>query len=175
MTARPSSRRASVNIPEDDLRLIMDAIQLLQEKLQPHLVDLGPEELRRLSRMGPRTVAFVNRALVYAQLHPEFRPAFVDVDELARDLAAVDTLRSILSPLSLLAGMVNDSLVQSGSQAFGASRAWYQAVKNAAKLGHPGATLIVQDLGRRFAAPSPKRVSAPPSSDTGTPQRDDGR
>ena len=169
MSANLQSNRISLNIPDADIQAIQGAIQVLQEKLQPHLVDLDAEGRERtLPKMGPRIVDFVSKALSYARAYPQFRPPFVDLDEFTRDLAAVGALRELQQPLSHIADMVDDSLLLSGSEAYGAALATYHAIKSAAKLHQPGAPVIANDLSNRFPG-RPLRASPAAGSDATGP------
>jgi hypothetical protein len=159
--ATDQSNRISLNIPAADMQDILAGLQAMLEKLRPHLVDLNVEERHALPKMGTRTVDFVGKALQYARDNPEFTPAFFDVDEFARDFAAVDTLRSLQRPLSQLADMVDDSLLLSGSEAYGSALSYYQSIKTAAKRGLPGAALIADDLGTQFQGRGPRAIGAP--------------
>jgi len=150
MPANLFSNRISLDIPEADMQAVLAAIQTLQEKLQPCLVDLDAEDRRALPKMGAKTVDFVSKTLSYARANPHLKPAFVDIDEYGRDLDAVEVLRKLQQPLSQIADMVDDSLLLSGSEAYAAALAYYQSVKAAAKLGQPGAAVISDDLSARF-------------------------
>jgi hypothetical protein len=161
MAAIAQSNRISLDIPADDLQAIVAAMGVLQEKLLPHLVDLGPEDRRALPKMGSRTVDFVAKALKYARENPEFRPGFVDLDEFQRDYAAVDLLRGLQRPMSQLADMMEDSMLLAGSEAFGAALSYYQATQAAARRGHPGAAVIAKDLGLQFASRGSRPAAAP--------------
>jgi hypothetical protein len=161
--------RIAFKIPEADKPLILSAIQTLLEKLTPLMVDLDAEERRALSKMGTKTVEFVTKAYKYAVEHPEFTPGFIDLDEFATDLAAVEALGELGRPLSQIADMVSDSLLLSGNEAYGAALAYYQATKTAARHGRPGAAMIAEDLGTQFAGRFAKAVVAPPPVTGGTP------
>ena len=161
MTASLISNRISFDIPDDDMQAIQAALQTLQDKLLPHLVDLNGDDRRALPKMGAKTVDFVSKTLSYARTNPQFTPAFVDVDELSRDLAAVGTLRGLQQPLDQLAGLVDASLLLSGSEAYAAALACYQSFKAAAKLHMPGAGIIANDLSDRFPGRPVKRDTPP--------------
>jgi len=71
------------------------AIEKLYEAysiLQPYLVGHTPDEKRELPKMSDGNAPFVDKALQYARTNPELTPAFVNVDELAIDLNAVNQL-----------------------------------------------------------------------------------
>ena len=155
------TQRMSLNVPDADVQLIRDAVKVLQDKLVPHLIDLGPEERRGLPKMGDKTVPFVSKALDYAREHPYMCPPFVDMDEFARDIAAVDLLLGLQRPLSQVMDMVDDSLLLAGSEAYSAALACYQGVKVAARLNIAGAATIADDLGQRFPARASRAAATP--------------
>ncbi|HEX7688939.1 MAG TPA: hypothetical protein VF453_14590 [Burkholderiaceae bacterium] len=155
MSAQLISNRISLDIPDDDMAAIVAAIQTLEDKLVPHLVDLNPEDRRSLPKMGAKTVDFVSKTLDLTSANELFRPAFVDLGEFERDLAAVGALRKLQQPLSKISDMVGDSLLLSGSEAYAAALACYQVIKSAARLNTPGAMVAAADLASRF----PRRVA----------------
>ena len=144
------SNRISLNIPEADIEKIQAAVKVLQDLLEPHLVDLGPDERRVLPKMGDKTVSFVDKALEYARTNPELCPPFVNVEEFERDMAAVDLLLKLQRPLAQIADLVDDSLLLAGSEAYSAALACYHTIKGAARLNVAGAGTIAEDLGRQF-------------------------
>jgi hypothetical protein len=85
-----SLNRISLAIPEADLQAVRDALQVLQDKLLPHLLTLAPEERRELPKMGDKTVALVRKAANYARADGSLRPSYLDLEEMERDIQAVD-------------------------------------------------------------------------------------
>jgi hypothetical protein len=151
MNTHVTGNRLSVDIPADDLQAIRDAVQTLQDKLTPHLVNLSPDEKRALTKMGSKSVDFVSKGLGYATANPQFRPSFFDIDDFSNSVAAYGLLRSLHQPVSQLADMLDDSMALAGSDAMTSALAYYQSVKNADKLNLPGAATIAADLAERFA------------------------
>ena len=155
-------KRVSLNIPDDDLQAVQAAVQTLQARLVPHLVNIGSDEKRALTKMGSKSVDFVSKTLTYAGTNPQFKPAFVDIDSFSSDVNAFGVLRSLQQPVSQLADMLDDSLALTGSDAMNAALAYYQSVKTANKLNMPGAGTIADDLATRFAGQGPRApVKAP--------------
>jgi hypothetical protein len=161
MTAAQTNQ-ISFNPSVDDMQAFLAALQVLLDRLAPLLVDLNAEERHGLSKMGTRTVEFVGKTLQYARESPQFNPAFFDVDEFERDFAAIDKLRTLQRPIRHLADMLDDSMLLSGSEAYGAALSYYQSIKVASKRGLPGAALIAEDLGAQFVNRGP-RPAAPPA------------
>ena len=156
------SNRNSFNIPDDDLQAIQAAVQTLQAKLVPHLVNIGSDEKRGLTKMGSKSVDFVSKTLNYAATNPQFKPAFVDIDDFSRDVTAFGLLRSLQQPVSQLADMLDDSLALAGSDAMTAALAYYQSVKTANKLNVPGAATISDDLSTRFVGQGNRATKTAP-------------
>ena len=164
MNTNVIGKRSSFDIPDADLQAIQAAVQTLQAKLVPHLVNIGPDEKRSLTKMGSKSVDFVSKSLTYANTNPQFKPAFVDIDNFSRDVTAFGLLRSLHQPMSQLADMLDDSLALTGSDAMTAALAYYQSVKTANKLNMPGAATIADDLATRFAGQGQRQPIKAPSA-----------
>jgi hypothetical protein len=152
--------RISFKPADQDLQEIRAAIQTLQSKLMPLLVSLQPEDRRELSKMGTKSVAFVARALEHAKANPAWCPAFLDLQEMEVDLAAVDLLESLQRPITQLSDALDDSRVLAGSEAYRSGLVIYQAAKAAAKLRQSGAVSVAEDLARQFVGRPPSRPVA---------------
>lgn len=154
--------RISLDVPEADRQAIREAVQLLQDKLLPHLITLAPEERRELPKMGDKTVTFVHKAADYARANGSLLPSYVDLAEMDRDLQAVDDLISLQRPLAQLVAGLEDTILATGSEAYGAALAYYQAVKGAARMKVQGAEAIANDLRERFPGrPRARQGNAP--------------
>lgn len=145
-----SNNRISLNLSEADRAELQAALQTLQSKLLPLLVDLSPQDRRELPKMGDKTLAFVAKALDYAQAHPGLCPPYLDVAEFQKDMATVQVLQGLLRPLAQVADIVDDSLMLAGSEAYAAALVFYQSAKSAQRSAVPGAATIADDLGARF-------------------------
>lgn len=140
----------SFNIPEADLAEIRAAITTLQQKLLPHLVKLSPDERQELLKMGDKTVAFVQKSLEYCEANPDLVPPFLDVAELAVDVAAVMILRSIYQPMLQMTNALSDTTAVAGSDSLSACLMFYSSVKNATRSSNQKAETIYNDLANRF-------------------------
>ncbi len=147
--------RISLELPDADQQAIAAAIQVLQDKLMPHLIALAPEDRSSLPKMGDKSVAFVRKAASYARADAG-RPGYLDLDEMDRDIGAVEILSTFARPLAQITSNLDDSILAAGAEAYGAALTYYNAVKAAARSRVPGAQAIADDLGQRFAG----RISA---------------
>ncbi|MFL6696601.1 MAG: hypothetical protein ACJ8GJ_05495 [Vitreoscilla sp.] len=164
MNTNVIAKRNLFDIPAEDLQAVQAAVQTLQAKLVPHLVNIGPDEKRALVKMGSKSVDFVSKTLTYANTNPQFKPAFVDIDTFSSDVTAFGVLRSLHQPVSQLADMLDDSLALTGSDAMTAALAYYQSVKSANKLNVPGAATITDDLSTRFAGQGARAPGKAPTA-----------
>lgn len=151
------SNLISLNIPEEDGIAIKDAIQVLRDKLFPHLVSLTPEERMELPKMGDKTVSFVTKNLEYSGENPEMVPAYVDKVEFEIDVNGVIRLRGFHQPLQQICDALSDTIMLAGSEAYVAALSIYNVIKDAAKRGVPGAQTIYEDLKSRFPGGARKR------------------
>ncbi len=149
----------SVKIPDTDMADIRNALGILQDKLAPHLASLSAQDRMELPKMGDKTVAFVRKTYEYGRKHKELAPAFLDMEELGVDLAAVDFFRDISQILAPISSAVDDSLTLSGSEAYQGALLIYGGIKAAARAKHPNAIAIYDELSTRFPG-APKKKKA---------------
>ncbi len=140
----------SIKIPKEDLKQVMQHFKAIDEILKPYLVALTPEERKTIPKMSDKTLPFVEKIMEYATLNPEFAPTYMNVPEMKIDLDAVADLSPILKMSDQLCDNLNDTTMLSGSEAYIASLAYYNSVKQAAKMNIPNAKAIYDDLSKRF-------------------------
>jgi hypothetical protein len=173
MPANILSNRVSVTIPADKMARILAALQVLDEELVPYLVALRPADRRDLPKMKNESAVFVKKTLAYAQSHPQLVPAYVDVEEFERDVAAFDMLAQLHRRLNPSLSLVDDTRLLSGSEALGAALSCYRSIKDAARRGEPAAVTIYKDLRVHFPARNSKSASRTAPSDDPVDQAPD--
>ncbi len=154
-----NENRISIQISDADAATINQAIATLAEKLQPILIAFDAEDKRNLAKLGEKSVAFVEKSVQYADANKEFLPPFIDVGEMKKDYAAFKTLYGFLRPLQQITKNLDDTATLCGSEAISASLAYYNSVKQAAKMKVPNSSAIYDDLSQRFEAQKAKRIS----------------
>ncbi|HEX3048894.1 MAG TPA: hypothetical protein VHY08_29375 [Bacillota bacterium] len=152
----------SLTIPEQDLNEIKACIEKLNAKLLPLLKTLSPADRHELPKMGDKTIAFVQKALLHCQQNPDMVPQFMDVNEFAIDVKAIEILRAIYQPLLQLVDSISDTMILSGSEAYSASLMFYSSTKAAMKLRVQKAETIYSDLSARFPG-KPRQVESDPA------------
>jgi hypothetical protein len=148
------------------MQAIEGALTTLTTQLNPLLVDLTPEERQQGLKMGPRSSDFVARTLGYVRAMPEYLPGYVDVEEFQRDLDAMVTLQRLQHQLAKTTGMVEDSIMAAGGEAYAVALSIYASLKTAAQRGSPDATAAVGDLSARLG---PRGRAKSTTNGAGTP------
>lgn len=146
-----SENRVSAQLGEAERQAIYAAIQTIRQKL-PFLIDLTPEERHALPKIGDKRRGFVAQALEVAEQNPDILPRSFDVGEMRNDVELFSALSPVLTALSQLNELVDDTLLAVGSEAYASSLLVYQFARSAGK----GAALdtALDALGQRFARKS---------------------
>ena len=137
-------------IPEAALKKALGYFQQGADELRPHLQALTPDERAAMLKMGAKTVDFVRKAYDYARNNPTFVPAFLDLDEFARDSAALNGLAPLQQLLLALALDTESTMMLAGSDAYAAALVLYNNIKFLAKNKQPGAQAAYDDLSQQF-------------------------
>lgn len=157
--------RISIKITPAEVATVQAAIATIKTTLAPYLVALTPDERRRLPKMSDGSLPFVQKALDYAQNNSVFVPAYIDVPELAVDVAATEILLDMERPMEQLTALLSDTIMLCGSEAYIASLGFYNSVKQAAKMKVPEAEVISDDLFQRFSrATGGSKLPDPPKA-----------
>lgn len=155
-----ADNRISASLSQADQQAVLDAINTIRTKL-PFLIDLTIEERRFLPKMGDKSRSFVTDALTLAEQNTDMLPRSFDVAEMRRDVELSEAMRPIMTALTQLQELVEDTYLEIGSEAYTAALMVY----NYAQTGGRGAALdqAVSQLGQRFARKAQK--AAPSSTD----------
>ena len=149
-------------IPPAVLADVQTNLDAIKTALAPYLVSLTPEERKTMLRMADKTVAFVQKTTDYATTTPAFVPAFVELDELRQDVAAVAALTPLRQQLEQLALDTDSTMMTAGGEAYGHALTLYGNIKFLAKNKQPGAQAAYDDLRQRFpGSPNAGRKPAP--------------
>lgn len=144
----------SFEINQEAMTNALGAIETLYENL-PKLITLSNEQRINLPKMGDKTVSFVNKSLEYARQNPEIIPKYLDMIEYGKDVAGVNKLFQVISPLRKLVEELDDTMLLAGSEAYMASLVFYTALKGAISAGQTGLKNIYDDLSTRFPGRPP--------------------
>lgn len=148
-----TDNRISADLSQADQQAVLAAIQTIKQKL-PFLIDLTPEDRRTLPKMGDKSRAFVQQALDIATQNADILPRSFDVEEMRKDVELFSALSPLVTALSQLQELVEDSYLAVGSEAYTAALLVYQY----ARSGGKGSALdgALDALSQRFARKSGK-------------------
>jgi hypothetical protein len=147
----------SIVIPADKLTAIQTNINALSTSLENYLLfNLTPSDRLELSKMGDKTIAFVQKSLEYAESNPTLVPEYLDITEAKKDFALTQELNNILKQISTLQRAIEDTTMVAGSEAYNASLVFYNSVKGASRVNVPGSEAVYNDLQQRFAVKTKK-------------------
>ncbi len=151
--------RIDASLSTEDKNKILQFIQDIQAKL-PFLVDLSAAEIASLSKMGDRGQSFVQDAITLAEQDDSFLPRSFDVAAMRKDVDLLQALPPIMTAVSRLKELLDDTYILAGSDAFAAALDVYGAAQ---KHGN-GAALSesLNNLGKRFARKSKPKTPAEP-------------
>lgn len=156
----------SIQIPAETLSTVKANLKECAELLKPYLIALTPDDRQDLPKMSDKTLPFVEKVIDYIASNPEFAPAYLSVPELKIDMTAFGELASLLQLVEPLCDNLRDTQTLAGSEAYTAALAYYNSVKQAAKMNVPNAKTIQEELGKRFKGQGVARKPAAPSSGT---------
>ncbi len=142
----------SLTIPADKLSAIQSNITALNTLLESYLLfNLTPQDRKELTKMGDKTIAFVQKSLEYAEKNPTLVPTYLNLTEAKSDLSLTQDLNNILNQISTLQRAIEDTMMVAGSEAYTAALVFYNSVKGASRVNVPGSEAIHKDLQERFA------------------------
>ncbi|MFP5471473.1 MAG: hypothetical protein ACLGGV_07735 [Bacteroidia bacterium] len=122
----------SVTLTEAQKKSVKDSLKAVQTVLN-FTVNLTPKQRQGLTKMGQKSVSFVEFALQVAKEHPNILPTNFNVVEYEKDVKLSKDLLEISTVLLPLAEALSDTLLAVGSEAMTQSNKVYDLVKNAAK------------------------------------------
>ena len=123
-----SQNIVSISLSTDDLSAIRSMLAGLEDKLSA-MVELTAAQRLELVKMGPTSEAFVRQSLATLEQDPDILPRSFDLEEMQRDLQALDQLRPIFSRLRQLAGRADDTERALGNDLYESALAAYRFAK----------------------------------------------
>jgi hypothetical protein len=145
-------------IPAEVITQAVGLANQLNTLLAPYLQALTAQERKGILKMGDKTIAFVTKALDYAQSQPQFAPSYMNTPDLADDVNVASGLTRIEQPIASLASQLNDTVMIAGSEAYVAALMYYNSIKEAVKRNVPAAKSIYDDLKLRFERAHEKKT-----------------
>lgn len=156
------SQESKISISIDDARLksVREKLRLIREELSDVLViNLTNEERKNMLKMGDKTLAFVGKAIEFAEQNPSLTPAYMDLFEAKKDYELARKLNELLKDVTTLQRGLEDTMMVAGSESYDAALIFYGSVKGASRTNVSGAQAVYDELRERFPG-RPKKSSA---------------
>ena len=150
----------SVDIPDGDITIATDAINLASATLLQYLIALTPDQRQDALKLGDASLAFASKTMDYIRSHPNFLPATVSAEEMEKDWKAITQLTPLLRAAEQLYSQLNDTLMEAGSELYKNCLLYYTGAKLGAEMNYPGAKPVAEDLGKRFKGQGRRRGSS---------------
>src|ERR1035437_3667728 len=91
----------------------------------PFLISLTAEERKGGLKLGDKTVAFVDKAIGYANTNAALVPAYINLPEIQKDYQLQKDLIEILKSLHTLVQKVEDTEQEAGAEAYNGILGFY--------------------------------------------------
>ena len=142
------TNKVSGTLSSESYENVMQSVAEIKANLD-FLVDLTLEERKRLSKMGDKSRAFVDRAYDLATQNPAFLPRSFDLEEMQRDVELFRAMHPLMITFKQLYEQLDDTYRAVGADSFSAALAVY----NYAKISDAGLAMdeVLKDMGRRFS------------------------
>jgi hypothetical protein len=151
----------SVTVTNEDLEAIRQAIRTISGKM-PWLITLTPDEMRSLTKLGPKSIDFVTDAKLAIEAFPNIVPSSFDVIEFKKDVALFQILTEVKIHLDSLQEKLDNTYYAVGSESMVQSLEVYSYAQTA-KERVPGLKSLVEKLAERFKRNSLKK--SPPKGE----------
>ncbi|MDR1606464.1 MAG: hypothetical protein LBS41_05065 [Streptococcaceae bacterium] len=148
-------------IPADVMYDTQELLDKIDRMMSPYLLTLTAKERQEMTKMGNKSLSFVEKAYDYATKYPHLYPAYLNLADFAIDKADATGLRQIIISVRQLCDDLESTAMLAGSESFQNSLAFYRSSKDAATRNVPGASEVYSDLKERF--PGKKKRKAQPA------------
>ena len=151
----------SVDIPDGDITIAMDAVKLASATILKYLIALSPEQRGDMLKLGDASLPFVSKSMDYIKTNPYLLPATVSAVEMEKDWKVINQLTPLLRILEELYSQVDDTLMEAGSELYRNCLLYYTGAKIGAEMNFPGAKPVSEDLGKRFKGQGRRKDALP--------------
>ncbi len=142
----------------DELAGIHALLDSLDSAL-PFLVSVSPSQVKALFKLGPRSEAFVQKAIIAAEQNGRLVPPSISLAAMRRDAALRAALRPIRMRVATLLELLDGTMLLAGADLMKLSSQVYRVLQISGT--GEGIEDLLEDLGKRFAK---RRKPAPASS-----------
>jgi hypothetical protein len=141
-----TENRIDVAITQEQVAQVADLFKQIEAAL-PGLIELTAEQRQAMARYSENDLSFILKALAIAEHHPEILPPSFNLDEMRRDVSALQSLDIILLTAHRVLGILEDSRFAASRESQGHLRSIYKFLKT-----HNALTGKLEDALNEIAA-----------------------
>ncbi|MFM8330137.1 MAG: hypothetical protein ACKN9T_00435 [Candidatus Methylumidiphilus sp.] len=157
-----SENRIDLDLTQEQVDKVVAAFKTIEETL-PGLIELTPEQRQAMPRYSDKDLAFILKAFTLAGQHPEIFPPSFSLDEMRRDVEALQKLDVILHTGHRVIGILEDSRFAAARESQSHGLTVYQFVKTHNALTGKLEDALA-DLSKHFARAKPAKADKPAES-----------
>jgi hypothetical protein len=155
--------RISATLSDEQMKKVKEAFNTIFNTLP--LVGLTKDERVTMPKISEGNKIFVEDSLVALKNNGGFLPAYLQVDELEKDITLFSQMDEIASLSAQLTEKVSDTQMLAGSEAYITALTAYRLFEAAANAGLPGADAVYDQLKQRFAGQGNTSGKSTPAAD----------
>ena len=141
-----TENRIDVEITQEQVDRVLGLLKEIEASL-PGLIELTADQRQSMPRYSEKDLSFILKALTLAEQHPEILPPSFNLDEMRRDVSALQGLDRILLDAHRVLGVLEDSRFAAARESQGHERSVYQFLKT-----HYALTGKLEDAVNEIAA-----------------------
>ena len=154
-----TENRIDVEITQEQVDRVLGLLKEIEATL-PGLIELTAEQRQSMPRYSEKDLSFILKALTLAEQHPEILPPSFNLDEMRRDVSALQGLDRILLDAHRVIGVLEDSRFAASRESQGHERSVYQYLKTHNSLTGKLED-AVNDIAAHFARSKPTKPDKP--------------
>jgi hypothetical protein len=150
------SNKISASFSEAEKKAVMLKIEAIRADMS-FLTNLTAVERKKLRKMGPKSVAYVQQCLAGAKAFPNELKKSFDTPELEKDYNLIFNLLDVQVACQSLLELIDDTMMAGGIDAMEASDEVYASLKSSAK-GNASVKAMVEKISERFKGQGKKKT-----------------
>ena len=130
------------------LEVITGQLNNVLRSITEHTANLAltGADRHRMNGSGVRRLGFIEKIMDTAELRPEFKPPFFNLEEMTDLSQVIELLRNIRSLALAVDRIANDALLVAGDESYRMALMYYNSVRDAARRRVPGAEELFRIL-----------------------------
>lgn len=152
-----AENRIDVAITQEQVDKVLGLFKEIEATL-PGMIELTAEQRQSMPRYSEKDLSYILKALNVAEQHPEILPPSFNLDEMRRDVAALQSLDTLLLSGRRVIGILEDSRFAASRESLGHERSVFQFLKT-----HNAMTGKLEDALNDLAAHFARRKPDKPS------------